>query len=166
MRFLGAAFFLVDRFAVAFFFVDFLGAAFFFLGAAFFLVDFLAVAFFFVDFLGAAFFFLGAAFFLVDRLAVAFLVARFAVFFLTVRFAAFFLVAIMMAPLRQVPVNSFCESVPLGTLIGEAAYFNRVKHRFSAMLTLFLSIWREALIASSQVPWLTHQYRLRIPQVV
>ena len=145
MRFLGAAFFLVDRFAVAFF-----------------LVDFLAVVFFF----GAAFFFLGAAFFLVDFLAVAFLVARFAVFFLTVRFAAFFLVAIMMAPLRQVPVNSFCESVPLGTLIGEAAYFNRVKHRFSAMLTLFLSIWREALIASNQVPWLTHQYRLRIPQVV
>lgn len=137
-----------------------------FLGAAFFLVDRFAVAFFFVDFLGAAFFFLGAAFFLVDRLAVAFLVARFAVFFLTVRFAAFFLVAIMMAPLRQVPVNSFCESVPLGTLIGEAAYFNRVKHRFSAMLTLFLFIWREALIASSQVPWLTHQYRLGIPQVV
>ena len=142
MRFLGAAFFLVDRLAVVFFF---LGAAFFFLGAAFFLVDRLAVVFFF----------LGAAFFLVDRLAVAFLVALFAVFFLTVRFAAFFLVAIMMAPLGQVPFNSFCESFPLGTLIGEAAYFNCAMHRFLTMLTLFLSIWWKAQIASGQAPWLT-----------
>ena len=110
VRFLGAAFFLVDRLAVVFLVDRF--TAFFFLGAAFFFVDRLAVVFF----LGAAFFFfLGAAFFLVDRLAVAFfLTVRFAAFFLTVRLAAFFLVAIMMAPLGQVPLQQLLRILPLG----------------------------------------------------
>ena len=108
VRFLGAAFFLVDRLAVVFLVDRF--AAFFFLGAAFFFVDRLAVVFFF----GAAFFFLGAAFFLVDRFTAFFLTVRFTAFFLTVRFAAFFLVAIMMAPLGQVPLQQLLRILPLG----------------------------------------------------